>query len=246
MFGTPLVVTALALLLGSIEPAKQPRTPPPARIEAVPVLMYHVLADPPTGAAWPQLYVSPAEFDRQVDWLAEQGYEAVTLTDVWRNWHAGAALPPRPVVITFDDGHGSVREASTADPLETRLAGRPEPEAGQSRTGELHGRATSGASSRPAGSWARTPSHTPISVPSATRSWSARWPARASRSRDGSASGRLLLLPRRTLRREGRRSRPPGGLPRRDDNGRGPGDAGKPVRAAPYPGQPGRRCPRTR
>jgi peptidoglycan/xylan/chitin deacetylase (PgdA/CDA1 family) len=109
MFGTPLIVTALALLLGSIEPAPQPVALPPARIEAVPVLMYHVLADPPPGAAWPQLYVAPAEFARQVAWLAEQGYEAVTLTDVWRNWHAGAALPPQPVVISFDDGHASIR-----------------------------------------------------------------------------------------------------------------------------------------
>jgi peptidoglycan/xylan/chitin deacetylase (PgdA/CDA1 family) len=107
MFGTPLVVTALALLLGSIEPA--PQAPAPVRIEAVPVLMYHVLADPPPGAAWPQLYVSPDEFGRQIDWLAGQGYEAVTLTDVWRNWHAGGALPLRPVVISFDDGHASVR-----------------------------------------------------------------------------------------------------------------------------------------
>ena len=109
MFGTPLVVTALALLLGSIEPAPQPPAQASARIEAVPVLMYHALADPPPGAVWPQLYVSPAEFGRQVEWLAEQGYEAVTLTDVWQNWHAGAALPPRPVVITFDDGHASIR-----------------------------------------------------------------------------------------------------------------------------------------
>jgi peptidoglycan/xylan/chitin deacetylase (PgdA/CDA1 family) len=108
VFGTPLVVTALALLLGSIEPAPQAPMPPPARIGAVPVLMYHVLADPPPGAAWPQLYVSPGEFAAQVEWLAQHGYEAVTLTDVWRHWHAGGALPPRPVVITFDDGYRSV------------------------------------------------------------------------------------------------------------------------------------------
>ena len=109
MFGTPLVVTALALLLGSIEPGPHPRSQAAARVGAVPVLMYHVLADPPPGAAWPQLYVTPAEFGDQVEWLAGHGYEAVTLTDVWRNWHAGAALPPRPVVITFDDGHSSIR-----------------------------------------------------------------------------------------------------------------------------------------
>ena len=109
MIGTPFVVTALALLLGSIEPAPQPPTPVPVRVARVPVLMYHVIGEPPPGAAWPQLYVSVAEFARQVEWLAENGYQAVTLTDVWSHWRGGAPLPPRPVVFTFDDGHRSVR-----------------------------------------------------------------------------------------------------------------------------------------
>jgi peptidoglycan/xylan/chitin deacetylase (PgdA/CDA1 family) len=42
-------------------------------------------------------------------WLEQNGYEAVTLSDVWRNWHDGAALPRQPVVVTFDDGHRSIR-----------------------------------------------------------------------------------------------------------------------------------------
>jgi peptidoglycan/xylan/chitin deacetylase (PgdA/CDA1 family) len=99
----PEVVTALALLLA----------PEPARswapvVREVPVLMYHVIADPPRGARWPHLFVSPAEFAAQVDWLAERGFTAVTLSQVWRNWHAGAPLPRRPVVLTFDDGYPSV------------------------------------------------------------------------------------------------------------------------------------------
>jgi peptidoglycan/xylan/chitin deacetylase (PgdA/CDA1 family) len=108
----PEVVTALALLLGSIEPAPQPPVPAPARVERVPVLMYHVLADPPPGAAWPQLYVSPTAFAAQVEWLSQQGFEAVTLADVWRHWHERSPLPRRPVVITFDDGHRSVRSVA--------------------------------------------------------------------------------------------------------------------------------------
>ena len=74
----------------------------------VPILMYHVIGDPPPGAAWPQLYVSTAEFAAQVAWLDRNGFEAVTLSDVWRAWHGGRALPPRPVVLTFDDGHRSI------------------------------------------------------------------------------------------------------------------------------------------
>ena len=109
MTGFPLVVSALALLLGSIEPA---RPSPPAAVSApaapVPILMYHVIGDPPPGAAWPQLYVSTAELAKQLDWLERNGFEAVTLSDVWRAWRGGPALPPRPVVLTFDDGHRSI------------------------------------------------------------------------------------------------------------------------------------------
>ena len=108
MASFPLVVTALALLLASIEPAPQPTLVPAAIVPRVPVLMYHVIADPPPGAPWPQLYVSPAEFEAQVAWLERQGFAAVTLSDVWHNWHDGGSLPDRPVVFTFDDGYRSV------------------------------------------------------------------------------------------------------------------------------------------
>ena len=104
----PMVVTALALLLGSSEPAPQHGNEQAAVVPRVPILMYHVIADPPPGAAWPQLYVSPAEFDAQVSWLEQHGFTAVTLSDVWRNWHHGGRLPKRPVVFTFDDGYRSV------------------------------------------------------------------------------------------------------------------------------------------
>ena len=71
--------------------------------------MYHVIADPPVGAAWPHLFVSPSEFAIQVEWLAEHGFRAVTLSQVWQNWHGGnRRLPARPVVFTFDDGYPSV------------------------------------------------------------------------------------------------------------------------------------------
>jgi peptidoglycan/xylan/chitin deacetylase (PgdA/CDA1 family) len=74
--------------------------------------MYHVVADPPSGAAWPQLYVSPAEFGAQIAWLDAQGFVGVTLSDVWRNWRGKGRLPERPVVLTFDDGYRSVVTAA--------------------------------------------------------------------------------------------------------------------------------------
>lgn len=69
--------------------------------------MYHVVAEPWAGAPFPQLYVAPAEFVAQMRWLDSRGYRAVTLGDVLDAWAGRLRLPPRAVVLTFDDGYRS-------------------------------------------------------------------------------------------------------------------------------------------
>ncbi|HVX33243.1 MAG TPA: polysaccharide deacetylase family protein [Solirubrobacterales bacterium] len=71
----------------------------------VPILEYHVLGHPPEGAPYPELYVGRTDFEKQMDWLERQGYEAVTLEQVQEAWYHGGTLPPKPVVISFDDGY---------------------------------------------------------------------------------------------------------------------------------------------
>jgi peptidoglycan/xylan/chitin deacetylase (PgdA/CDA1 family) len=71
----------------------------------VPILEYHVLGRPQTEVAYPELYVPRASFRKQMDWLDQQGYEAVTLEAVEEAWYHGGTLPPKPVVISFDDGY---------------------------------------------------------------------------------------------------------------------------------------------
>ena len=39
------------------------------------------------------------------DWLEEQGYEAVTLEQVQEAWYHSGTLPPKPIVLSFDDGY---------------------------------------------------------------------------------------------------------------------------------------------
>jgi peptidoglycan/xylan/chitin deacetylase (PgdA/CDA1 family) len=71
----------------------------------VPILEYHVLGHPPEGAPYPELYVGRTDFEKQMDWLEEHGYEAVTLEQVQEAWYGDGTLPPKPVVISFDDGY---------------------------------------------------------------------------------------------------------------------------------------------
>jgi peptidoglycan/xylan/chitin deacetylase (PgdA/CDA1 family) len=74
----------------------------------VPILMYHALGAPPPGAPYPLLYTSQSAFRAQLRALRAYGYHAVTLRQVWRAWHGWGTLPRRPIVLTFDDGFGSV------------------------------------------------------------------------------------------------------------------------------------------
>jgi peptidoglycan/xylan/chitin deacetylase (PgdA/CDA1 family) len=75
---------------------------------AVPVLMYHVIAPPPTGAPFPGLYVTPQEFAAQMQALKTAGWHAVTLDQVRAYWTRGAKLPAgKPIVLTFDNGYHS-------------------------------------------------------------------------------------------------------------------------------------------
>jgi hypothetical protein len=71
----------------------------------VPILEYHVLGHPPEGAPYPELYVGRTDFEKQMDWLEERGYEAVTLEQVQDAWYHDGTLPPKPIVISFDDGY---------------------------------------------------------------------------------------------------------------------------------------------
>ena len=71
----------------------------------VPILVYHVVSSPPASAAFSGLYVRPRDFAREISWLARDGYRAITLEQAYRSWTAGAPLPRRPVVLSFDDGY---------------------------------------------------------------------------------------------------------------------------------------------
>lgn len=97
-----------------VEPVHTPAPPgpvamiPPGRPTVrVPILMYHYIRVNPNRSdrLGFNLSVTPADFSRQMDWLAANGYHPVDFDDV-RGYLLGQEdLPSRPVVLTFDDGY---------------------------------------------------------------------------------------------------------------------------------------------
>src|SRR5258708_37914443 len=74
----------------------------------VPILMYHVINPPPSGAPFPSLYVPADEFAQEMEALKSAGWHAVTMDQLRANWSRGVPLGPgKPVVITLDNGYAS-------------------------------------------------------------------------------------------------------------------------------------------
>jgi len=71
----------------------------------VPILMYHVIGPAAGSEDYPGLFLDTKDFQDQVDWLADNGYTAVTLVQVQHAWYDGGTLPPKPIVFSFDDGY---------------------------------------------------------------------------------------------------------------------------------------------
>jgi peptidoglycan/xylan/chitin deacetylase (PgdA/CDA1 family) len=70
-------------------------------------LLYHHV-DPDTNST---LYnVPPSQFEAQMKALADWGYTTITISELVAAINKGVRLPPRPIVITFDDGNHSVYE----------------------------------------------------------------------------------------------------------------------------------------
>ncbi|MGZ4482449.1 MAG: polysaccharide deacetylase family protein [Gaiellales bacterium] len=74
----------------------------------VPIVMYHAVQARPANAPYPGLFLRPALFASQMRFLARHRFHPITLDRLYAAWHGGASLPPKPIVLTFDDGFRSV------------------------------------------------------------------------------------------------------------------------------------------
>ena len=70
---------------------------------AVPILMYHEVTPTPVER-YRKYSVTPDELAAQLAWLRERAYTSVDLDALHAGFLGERLLPPRPVVISFDDG----------------------------------------------------------------------------------------------------------------------------------------------
>ena len=99
------------------EPTRAPTatltpTPQPTPTEVglhltVPILMYHYLSTPPADAdaIRQDLSVSPDQFESHLAYLRQAGYETISFQQLIFALSQQAELPPKPIIITFDDGY---------------------------------------------------------------------------------------------------------------------------------------------
>ncbi|MGZ9222662.1 MAG: polysaccharide deacetylase family protein, partial [Anaerolineales bacterium] len=82
----------------------------------VPILLYHHIGFSLQGET--VYYVSPEAFDQQMNLLYQWGYKTISIELLARAIKEGAELPPKPVVLTFDDGGETTY--TTAQPIMQR------------------------------------------------------------------------------------------------------------------------------
>lgn len=87
-------------------------TPQPTPTEVgvrltVPILMYHYLSEPPPGAdaIRQDLSISPNQFEAHLAYLRQAGYETISFEELIFALSQEADLPPKPIILTFDDGY---------------------------------------------------------------------------------------------------------------------------------------------
>ena len=79
--------------------------------QALPILYYHSVM----WEAGNELRMPPDQFEAQIAYLRDQGYQSITLEQLYEAKYFGGTLPTKPFVITFDDGY--VDNYTTAFPV---------------------------------------------------------------------------------------------------------------------------------
>jgi len=80
--------------------------PNPPKELKVPILMYHYVEDSvPNTKERRDLQVQATKFKEQLDFLKNNGYSIIKMEDLFFAMYESKTLPPKPVILTFDDGY---------------------------------------------------------------------------------------------------------------------------------------------
>jgi peptidoglycan/xylan/chitin deacetylase (PgdA/CDA1 family) len=112
------------VVLATLQPSMTPSPPPtatpvpvptatpiawqiPQGVGYVPILMYHYvrIADAKADPLGFRLSVRPDRFAEQMDWIAENGYQPMTMSALATCLRDTGRCPAHPMAITFDDGY---------------------------------------------------------------------------------------------------------------------------------------------
>lgn len=103
----PLALLVLILAFLILAKARLAETPVTSLLQnknEIPILMYHKV-NPYSSSGGYGLRVPPKLFAWQMSYLKKRGFATISFNDLYDHWENGAPLPPRPVIITFDDGY---------------------------------------------------------------------------------------------------------------------------------------------
>lgn len=67
----------------------------------LPILMYHEVKHSHTGKDC----ITPGELESDLSYLKKNGYTAITMTELINYTDGKGELPPRPIILSFDDGY---------------------------------------------------------------------------------------------------------------------------------------------
>ena len=74
-------------------------------MKTIPILTYHSLDETDSVIS-----VRPGQFAQHMRLLSDRGFTGISLERAIEGWQGRVKLPPRPVVLTFDDGFRNVLE----------------------------------------------------------------------------------------------------------------------------------------
>ncbi len=69
----------------------------------LPIVMYHLVLDDDKRLG--KFIVSPNQFENDIKYLKDNGYNTVVFSDLVNYVEKGVSLPKNPIMITFDDGY---------------------------------------------------------------------------------------------------------------------------------------------